>query len=154
MTAVTGEAGERHEAGGSTIVAAVFLFSLLHGLRRLREFAQLATLRPRPVDRLIRVTGRNGPHLRTPLADLRPRPDDDLAEALREALARTRSEFGFLRGAERCPIGKVAPCIASLRGSRTSDATAPVPPRFVSPATTAAGASPDARARGNRTASA
>jgi signal transduction histidine kinase len=85
-------AGELHDRGGGA------LFSLLHGLRRLREF-----VRPRDaaaeaeVDRLIAVTEETVHDLRAMLADLRPRLLDDLglAEALRELLSRERALSGI-----------------------------------------------------------
>ena len=85
-------AGELHDRGGGA------LFSLLHGLRRLREFVQ-----PREgaaqaeVDRLITVTEATVHDLRAVLADLRPRLLDDLglAEALRELLSRERALSGI-----------------------------------------------------------
>jgi signal transduction histidine kinase len=83
---------ELHDRGGGA------LFSLLHGLRRLREFVQ-----PRDpgaeaeVDRLIKVTESTVHDLRALLADLRPRLLDDLglAEALRELLSRERALSGM-----------------------------------------------------------
>lgn len=85
-------ARELHDRGGGA------LFSLLHGLRRLREFVQ-----PRDraaeaeVDRLIEVTEATVHDLRAMLADLRPRLLDDLglAEALRELLTRERALSGI-----------------------------------------------------------
>jgi len=85
-------ARELHDRGGGA------LFSLLHGLRRLREFVQ-----PRDrgaeaeVDRLIQVTEATVHDLRVLLADLRPRLLDDLglAEALRELLSRERALSGI-----------------------------------------------------------
>jgi signal transduction histidine kinase len=85
-------AGELHDRGGGA------LFSLLYGLRRLREFVQ-----PREgaaqaeVDRLITVTEETVHDLRAVLADLRPRLLDDLglAEALRELLSRERALSGI-----------------------------------------------------------
>lgn len=85
-------ARELHDRGGGA------LFSLLHGLRRLREFVH-----PRDagaeaeVDRLIAVTEATVNDLRALLADLRPRLLDDLglAEALRELLSRERALSGI-----------------------------------------------------------
>lgn len=85
-------ARELHDRGGGA------LFSLLYGLRRLREFVH-----PRDagadaeVERLIAVTESTVNDLRTLLADLRPRLLDDLglAEALRELLSRERALSGI-----------------------------------------------------------
>ena len=85
-------ARELHDRGGGA------LFSLLHGLRRLREFVH-----PRDagadaeVERLIKVTEATVNDLRALLADLRPRLLDDLglAEALRELLTRERALSGI-----------------------------------------------------------
>lgn len=85
-------AGELHDRGGGA------LFSMLHGLRRLRELVH-----PRDaaaaaeVDRLIGVTERTVHDLRALLADLRPRLLDDLglAEALRDLLSRERALSGL-----------------------------------------------------------
>jgi len=85
-------AGELHDRGGGA------LFSLLHGLRRLREFVQPRDAAAEAeVDRLIRVTEETVHDLRAVLADLRPRLLDDLglAEALRELLSRERALSGI-----------------------------------------------------------
>ena len=85
-------AGELHDRGGGA------LFSLLHGLRRLREFVQPRDAAAEAeVDRLIRVTEETVHDLRTLLADLRPRLLDDLglAGALRELLSRERALSGI-----------------------------------------------------------
>ena len=85
-------ARELHDRGGGA------LFSLLHGLRRLRELVQPrdATAEAE-VDRLIQVTEATVRDLRAMLADLRPRLLDDLglAEALRELLTRERALTGI-----------------------------------------------------------
>lgn len=85
-------ASELHDRGGGA------LFSLLYGLRRLREFVH-----PRDAEAdaevasLIRVTESTVNDLRALLADLRPRLIDDLglAEALRELLSRERALSGI-----------------------------------------------------------
>jgi signal transduction histidine kinase len=85
-------ARELHDRGGSA------LFSLLHGLRRLREFVQPRDAAAEAeVDRLIQVTEATVHDLRAMLADLRPRLLDDLglAEALRELLTRERALTGI-----------------------------------------------------------
>jgi signal transduction histidine kinase len=85
-------AGELHDRGGGA------LFSLLHGLRRLREFVQPRDAAAEAeVDQLIRVTEKTVHDLRAVLADLRPRLLDDLglAEALRELLSRERALSGI-----------------------------------------------------------
>src|SRR5256885_11289797 len=85
-------ARELHDRGGGA------LFSLLHGLRRLREFVQPRDAAAEAeVDRLIQVTEATVRDLRAMLADLRPRLLDDLglAEALRELLTRERALTGI-----------------------------------------------------------
>src|SRR5262249_4544213 len=85
-------AGELHDRGGGA------LFSLLHGLRRLREFVHPRDpLAEAEVDRLIKVPESTVHDLRALLADLRPRLLDDLglAEALREMLSRERALSGL-----------------------------------------------------------
>ena len=85
-------ARELHDRGGGA------LFSLLHGLRRLREFVQPGdAAAAAEVDRLIQVTEATVHDLRAMLADLRPRLLDDLglAEALRELLTRERALTGI-----------------------------------------------------------
>ena len=85
-------ARELHDRGGGA------LFSLLHGLRRLREFVQPRDAAAEAeVDRLIKVTEATVHDLRALLADLRPRLLDDLglAEALRELLSRERALSGI-----------------------------------------------------------
>jgi two-component system, NarL family, sensor kinase len=85
-------AGELHDRGGGA------LFSLLHGLRRLREFVEPRDAAAEAeVDRLIKVTEATLHDLRALLADLRPRLLDDLglAEALRELLSRERALSGL-----------------------------------------------------------
>jgi signal transduction histidine kinase len=85
-------AAELHDRGGGA------LFSLLHGLRRLRDLVE-----PRiagatgEIDRLIRVVETLVRELRGFLADLRPRLLDDLglSEALRDLLARERAISGL-----------------------------------------------------------
>jgi signal transduction histidine kinase len=85
-------AGELHDRGGGA------LFSLLHGLRRLRELVEPRDAAAEAeVDRLIKVTEATVHDLRVLLADLRPRLLDDLglAEALRELLSRERALSGL-----------------------------------------------------------
>ena len=85
-------ASELHDRGGGA------LFSLLHGLRRLREFVEPRDAAAEAeVDRLIRVTEATVHDLRAMLADLRPRLLDDLGlvEALRELLTRERALSGI-----------------------------------------------------------
>jgi signal transduction histidine kinase len=85
-------ARELHDRGGGA------LFSLLHGLRRLREFVQPGdAVADAEVNRLIQVTEATVHDLRAMLADLRPRLLDDLglAEALRELLTRERALTGI-----------------------------------------------------------
>lgn len=85
-------ARELHDRGGGA------LFSLLHGLRRLRELVHpREAAAEAEVDRLIKVTEATVRDLRALLADLRPRLLDDLglAEALRELLSRERAISGI-----------------------------------------------------------
>ncbi|MGH7860377.1 MAG: sensor histidine kinase, partial [Candidatus Binatia bacterium] len=85
-------ASELHDRGGGA------LFSLLHGLRRIREIVHPRDVAAAAeVDRLIGVVERSVQDLRTLLADLRPRLLDDLglAEALRDLLARERALSGL-----------------------------------------------------------
>ena len=85
-------ARELHDRGGGA------LFSLLHGLRRLREVVhQRDAAAEADVDGLIQVTEATLHDLRALLGDLRPRLLDDLglAEALRELLSRERAISGM-----------------------------------------------------------
>jgi signal transduction histidine kinase len=86
-------ASELHDRGGGA------LFSMLHGLRRLREIVPSEGSRAAAseVDHLIQVTEATVHDLRIMLADLRPRLLDDLglAEALRELLSRERALTGL-----------------------------------------------------------
>ena len=85
-------ARELHDRGGGA------LFSLLHGLRRLRGFIEPSDPSGEvEVERLIKVTEATVHDLRALLADLRPRLLDDLglAEALRELLSRERALSGI-----------------------------------------------------------
>jgi signal transduction histidine kinase len=85
-------ATELHDRGGGA------LFSLLHGLRRIREVVHPKDAEAAAeVDRLIGVVERSVQDLRILLADLRPRLLDDLglAEALRDLLARERALSGL-----------------------------------------------------------
>jgi signal transduction histidine kinase len=85
-------ARELHDRGGGA------LFSLLHGLRRLRGLVEPRDSKTEAeVDGLIRVTEDTVHDLRLLLADLRPRLLDDLglAEALRELLSRERALSGI-----------------------------------------------------------
>jgi signal transduction histidine kinase len=85
-------ARELHDRGGGA------LFSLLHGLRRLREVVhQRDAAAEADVDGLIHVTEATLHDLRALLGDLRPRLLDDLglAEALRELLSRERAISGM-----------------------------------------------------------
>jgi signal transduction histidine kinase len=85
-------ARELHDRGGGA------LFSLLHGLRRLRDVVHPCDAAAEAeVDRLIQVTEATVHDLRVLLADLRPRLLDDLglAEALRELLTRERALSGI-----------------------------------------------------------
>jgi signal transduction histidine kinase len=102
-------ARELHDRGGGA------LFSLLHGLRRLREVVhQRDTAAEADVDQLIGVTEATVNDLRALLGDLRPRLLDDLglAEALRELLSRERAISGmpvsFEVDAERLPDSESA----------------------------------------------
>lgn len=85
-------ASELHDRGGGA------LFSMLHGLRRLRGLAAPSDrAAAAEIDHLIQVTEEMVHDLRTLLADLRPRLLDDLglAEALRELLTRERALSGL-----------------------------------------------------------
>ena len=84
-------ASELHDRGGGA------LFSLLHGLRRLRDLVNADGTAAAEIDRLTGVVEASVHDLRALLADLRPRLLDDLglAEALRDLLARERALSGL-----------------------------------------------------------